>query len=74
MLGVRRVSTQQKLDEIFETKTLNYERASKLGIKGESKININDIDTKSEQSVSEYEEEKFEEIEKGDVEINTAKE
>jgi hypothetical protein len=53
---------------------LNYQRNSKLGIRGESKININDIEddtNQSENSVSEdnYCKDKFEEIEKGDGEV-----
>lgn len=40
-----------------------------MAIKGESSIKINDLETHSNKSGSEYDLEKFEEIEKGDHEL-----
>ena len=38
----RKLSSQQKLNEIFQSKPLNYERNSKVGFR-DSKINFEDI-------------------------------
>jgi hypothetical protein len=53
---------------MFETKSLNYNRSSKLGIR-DSKINLDDIDTKSSHH-SEYEQEQFEDVERGNQDIH----
>ena len=71
---MRKMSTQQKLDEIYSQQNLNYHQ--KKGTQ-QSKINLDDIDTKSEQSAGDntdnYSQELFEDSksvdEKGDYQI-----